>query len=111
MKIKLFHSTPKFILGIFLSISLMAPSLIELGHLVVHQKHQLCHNESKAHLHDGNDNCQLLNYHFNQKYQTFGSSAETNIDVSIIHVVERLEVQFESCHKVYRLKRGPPYLA
>ncbi len=101
---------PKALFGILLTLCLLAPSLLELGHLAVHKKHQLCQSESVVHFHDGNDNCELIKFHLNQKYQSLSHIEDEDIVPIFDHLFAPFKASFFSFSKVYRLKRGPPYL-
>ncbi len=100
----------KKVLSIFLSFSLLTPNLIEFGHSLVHKNHDICQNESQTHLHDGQDECEILGYHFSQDYNGTNEAPWVFANGITHSFFDSLESQLETVLEVYIYRRGPPHL-
>ena len=99
-----------FILSLFLSLAILLPTLLQIGHIFEEHKHVSC-KEVKTHLHEASVDCSLCDFHFS----TFDYKPLTALDFSTIDFIYSIEAvynasELNSLPRHYYL-RGPPIIS
>ncbi len=107
------HKKTTFFLSLILTIGILAPSVIKLGHSIYeHNSEKQCVAQGTVHIHDGDLDCDF--HDFNLASKVLFSPVFENVSIEVPYVALQTDFYVTSFkpHKFsYHALRGPPVVS